>query len=51
MFKGKLVFAILLPLSNTSIHSIKSDEAPRVLDERVFIPVIVQFPVFSEKNE
>lgn len=51
MFKGKLVFAILLSLFNAPIHSKKSNEALRVPDERACIPVRVKFAMFFEKNE
>lgn len=50
MFKGKLVFAILLPLFNASIHSMKSNEALRGPEEKAFIPVTLKFAVFFEKK-
>lgn len=51
VFKGKLVFAILLPLFSASVHSMKSNEALRVPDEKAFIPLTAKFAVFFEKNE
>lgn len=47
MLKGKLVFAILLPLFSASIHSMKSNEALRGPDEKAFT---VKFAMFFEKK-